>query len=156
MEDTIRNCPDCGKYHKRKTIRCEKCHLKLHPRKNPQVYYSCSKCGDNFDPPKRRALCSTCDYQYNGKKRLIKYKENQRLKKEELLDEFYKNGCSICDIKNRVVLQAHHKVPHLKTFSIGNAFQNSSISAFKAELAKCAPLCANCHLLVHAGQAVVE
>ena len=59
-------------------------------------------------------------------------------------------GCQICQEKEPVVLDLHHRDP-LEKDKDPSTLRNYSTERLKAEIRKCAVLCANCHRKVHAG-----
>jgi hypothetical protein len=65
-------------------------------------------------------------------------------------------GCSRCSEKHPATLDFHHIDLSTKEFTIGEA-RNRKLSEarFKAELAKCIVLCANCHRKEHYTKAFV-
>jgi hypothetical protein len=71
--------------------------------------------------------------------------------KDEVL-EWKKQGCLHCGNKEPVVLAAHHRDPDQKTNTINRLIANrAGKETIRRELAKCDCVCANCHLMVHAG-----
>lgn len=67
--------------------------------------------------------------------------------------------CSICkQIYSDTVYDCHHLNPEQKDISISSIQTNGAKSWYKIrdELRKCCLLCANCHRLVHSGEAIVE
>ena len=65
-------------------------------------------------------------------------------------------GCVICGEKDPVVIQFHHVDPKKKSFDIGFLLGSKmSEQRLEEELDKCVPLCANCHMRVHAGTATL-
>lgn len=111
--------------------------------------------------------CQTCknernralnkrDPGYFGKKRSEERKVNRsppkpidnRKQVRLLIDLFYSNGCVLCEETDEDVLQAHHV--HSKDKLISRMVANNHLAlSVKAELEKCIPLCANCHIRVH-------
>lgn len=62
-------------------------------------------------------------------------------------------GCADCGESRPVVLQLHHRNPKLKSFVIGTNLSAKAWSQeVEYEIAKCDVLCANCHILRHAGE----
>jgi hypothetical protein len=79
-------------------------------------------------------------------------KARDRIRKE--LDEYRKTlTCSRCGTSDWRVLQFHHRDPSVKTRNVA-AFQ--SRKGLEREIAKCDVLCANCHLIVHYEQKLVN
>lgn len=60
-------------------------------------------------------------------------------------------GCRICGEEDVDVIEAHHIHPEEKAFTIAGGARNRSPLVFAAELAKCVPLCCNCHRRVELG-----
>lgn len=59
-----------------------------------------------------------------------------------------KDGCILC--KSMYNLQLHHIDPDSKLFAIGDYDRfTMSIEILEAEIAKCVPLCSQCHHLIH-------
>lgn len=68
------------------------------------------------------------------------------------LTTFRAAGCSVCGEHAACCMDAHHRDPSTKEFTLGTACRNRvGIARFKAELAKCVCVCANCHRKLHAG-----
>ena len=60
-------------------------------------------------------------------------------------------ACQLCGEDDPLVLDFHHVAPATgKRFTIGS-FGRRSVSAVRAEVCKCALICANCHRRVNAG-----
>jgi hypothetical protein len=74
--------------------------------------------------------------------------EHQRRRKQKCID--YKGGkCERCGYNKSInSLVFHHKIPTLKTFSIGTR-KTRNWETVKAELDKCNLICANCHGEIH-------
>lgn len=82
---------------------------------------------------------------------MVLLKKNYIKAVQDILDDFYRNGCRSCDEKDTICLDAHHLNPKTKTFAIG------SIRALRPkreilieEINKCICLCKNCHAKLHA------
>lgn len=85
-------------------------------------------------------------------KRVKKVTRAYKLRVNELLKAFRANGCSVCPEKAPCCLDAHHRDPKKKDFSVGTACSNKmSLKKIEAELRKCACVCKNCHAKIHAG-----
>lgn len=68
---------------------------------------------------------------------------------KELVAGWKAQGCIICGESEACCLDAHHREPD---FTIGEAIRRKlSPRRVKAELRKCACLCANCHRKLHKG-----
>lgn len=75
----------------------------------------------------------------------------RRLVKRILVEEAG-GACRICGYDRAVeALAFHHLEPSTKAFGIGQTGSTRSITASRAEAAKCVLLCANCHAEVEAG-----
>lgn len=72
----------------------------------------------------------------------------------EALDKFYEPGCSNCGIKDKDLLVPHHKDPSEKLYYVPLLVRRKGtrFKTFELELAKCIPLCWNCHKKLHAGE----
>lgn len=58
--------------------------------------------------------------------------------------------CAICGEKEEICLDLHHEDPDAKEYSMSRLSQeNFGNEKWKAEIAKCTILCANCHRKVH-------
>ena len=65
-------------------------------------------------------------------------------------------ACAICGYdRSPHALQFHHLEPSDKTFGLGAGGLTRSLDRARAEAAKCALLCANCHAEVEAGLATI-
>lgn len=58
-------------------------------------------------------------------------------------------ACRDCGVNNRIVLQFHHRDPAQKKAEVMSLA--TSTKRFWEEVAKCDLVCANCHLIRHAG-----
>lgn len=61
-------------------------------------------------------------------------------------------GCLICAESDPVVIEAHHVDPRLKSALVSRLVTGGNMGLLVSELAKCVPLCSNCHTRLHAGQ----
>lgn len=88
-----------------------------------------------------------CRYCYSKTKKILVEKY------QKVLDDYkIKNGCIKCGIKDYRVLEFHHLSN--KEFSIGNArYNHFGIDRVRKEIKKCVVICANCHRILHYGQA---
>ena len=99
----------------------------------------CKLCNNKFESYENRgrARCGSCNTKirrYRAKSAAIKYLGGK---------------CSKCGWQgNQAALQFHHTNSKNKDFIIGNV-ANKSWESIKAELKKCALLCANCHSIAH-------
>jgi DNA-directed RNA polymerase subunit RPC12/RpoP len=76
----------------------------------------------------------------------------RRRKVKDILVAEAGGACAGCGYSRYVgALHFHHRDPAEKTFSLSHAGVTRSISAARAEAAKCVLLCANCHAEVEAG-----
>jgi hypothetical protein len=60
-------------------------------------------------------------------------------------------GCVVCPERRLACIDLHHLDPELKAFSVAKVTEHG-LEEVRAEIAKCVPLCANCHRLFHAGE----
>lgn len=60
-------------------------------------------------------------------------------------------GCTLCGESDPDVIEAHHVRPEEKVFTLSGGARRRSPLVFAAELAKCVPLCRNCHRRVELG-----
>jgi hypothetical protein len=75
-------------------------------------------------------------------------------RKLKLLIEAIKKekGCAICKETDPIVLVFHHLDSSKKDFAISKAIGTRySVKRILHEIEKCAVVCANCHLRIHAG-----
>lgn len=73
---------------------------------------------------------------------------------EDLILSVYPNlSCTVCGYSRcSKAIEFHHIDPRTKLFNISQVTKNRvNKEVFLAELAKCIPLCANCHREFHAG-----
>jgi len=77
----------------------------------------------------------------------------KRRKKLRLMAREYKGGkCIICGYNKCLeALEFHHRDPKKKDFGLSVRGLTRSWEKIKAEIDKCALICANCHREVHAG-----
>ena len=112
----------------------------------------CSKCGKELpitdfyfrDKAKgtRRSECKYCHCK--------KVKEDYQKKREGFNEIKKQCSCAKCGDTRDYVLDFHHKNPEEKSFTIGRASNhNCSIEILEKEIAKCIPLCSNCHREFH-------
>lgn len=60
------------------------------------------------------------------------------------------HGCIICGEKDPSCIEFHHIDKETKEFGISDAIRNGySIQRILNELAKCIPVCSNCHKKIH-------
>ena len=122
----------------------------------------CSDCKielnlDNFPYDKSRdrffSVCKDCTAirtEAYRQKHPEKWREASRkhsIKYNSLVNEWKSQGCIKCGDKRTHVIDCHHKDPATKSFSIGTAIRG--IKPLQKELAKCIPLCSNCHRDFH-------
>lgn len=90
------------------------------------------------------------------KKHLARVRRNDkryRTERKLLVASFKKKGCLVCPEKDPVCIHAHHTLAQTKKFNIADGVKRKvGLGKLKEELAKCVPLCANCHLKLHAGR----
>jgi acetylornithine/succinyldiaminopimelate/putrescine aminotransferase len=79
-------------------------------------------------------------------------KKRYRQQRQEMLDKFRAQGCVACGEMEPACIDAHHTDPKVKGFTLASG-KTAGVApgAFAEELAKCVPLCANCHRKLHAG-----
>jgi hypothetical protein len=79
----------------------------------------------------------------------------RRRAKQKLVDEAG-GRCQICGYERYLgALQFHHLDPSRKEFSLSRRGCTRSFAELKAEAAKCALLCANCHAEIESGVAAL-
>jgi hypothetical protein len=68
------------------------------------------------------------------------------------LDEIRISGCCLCDEKEIICLDFHHKDPTRKEAEIATLSRRGwSWKRIKNEIDKCVVVCSNCHRKIHAG-----
>jgi hypothetical protein len=119
------------------TLHCQQC-KQYKPRE-------CFAPASRHAKHERRGNCLEC-----GRKRLAALAQKERAGKRVLLDRTRRsNACQICGEYEPVVLDFHHLDPATKVYQIMQ--KATSVRTLRAELMKCAVLCANCHRRLHAG-----
>ena len=81
-------------------------------------------------------------------------KENQisYKRRKQIVDEAKNHPCIICNKEfPSVVMDLIHVDPSPKTYSVSKLLQFAGYQQLKAEIDKCAPICANCHRLLEHG-----
>ena len=59
-------------------------------------------------------------------------------------------SCSVCGIRDPMVLENHHIHPEQKSYSVGSMVSKQMpIKAIQEEIRKTVPLCSNCHIRTH-------
>ncbi len=86
-------------------------------------------------------------YRQKNQDKWKKQSKNHSLRRKEMIDNWKLQGCSKCKDKRHYIIDAHHKDPNKKDFSIGESA--NGINKTKKELEKCIPLCSNCHREFH-------
>lgn len=85
-------------------------------------------------------------------KRTRRNEDLRRVKVDQILAEFRKNGCALCPEKEPCCMSAHHLDPGSKDFPVGEAKAiGVSLKRLQEELKKCICVCENCHRKIHAG-----
>jgi predicted HNH restriction endonuclease len=88
-------------------------------------------------------------YQRNKKYYFQKNKEDgakRRVAYRKLKESL---SCSKCGFKHPAAIDFHHVDPSTKSGSIAHMISDNRIPKAMAEIAKCIPLCANCHRILH-------
>lgn len=99
-----------------------------------------------------RKLYADPKYMEGQRTRVKTYKDKIRVEHTKLIDEFKKDGCSLCSEKTPCCLSAHHVGSSKKEHRISAAWRRGlGVERFRNELAKCICLCENCHRKVHCG-----
>ncbi len=77
------------------------------------------------------------------------YKKAQRAITLEYIRSFKESSCcELCGESATVCLDFHHRTASEKSFSLSDA-KDQTFDAIKAEIRKCAVVCANCHRVIH-------
>ncbi len=90
---------------------------------------------------------------YADRKEYLKSAVTKRRKSLRIMARKYKGGkCMICGY-NRCLeaLDFHHLDPKKKVFGLSEKGRTYSWEKIRAEIDKCALICANCHREIHAG-----
>ena len=110
------------------------------------------------DPVKRREAHSKYMREVWYPKNKVKHKKsvgkNKKQYKQQcrdMISEFRKNGCLLCEEKTPCCLSAHHVDSETKDVTVAFLAASVQPKKLKKELAKCVCLCENCHRKVHAG-----
>jgi len=81
------------------------------------------------------------------------YQARKKARRDELsewLNDIKKTlSCKRCGNNDYRVLDFHHRDEREKEFTIGDALKRLGPERILKEIAKCDPLCANCHRIVH-------
>lgn len=131
---------------------------KRHPKRKPQ--HSCKECSAPVNA-KRRYCSDTCKDLHVRRRKAERNAEaipnkvhvSSRRQKLKALAVEYKGGqCELCGYSRCLrALEFHHRDPNEKDFAIGSKGVTRSWEKTKAEVDKCALLCANCHREIHDG-----
>jgi hypothetical protein len=73
-------------------------------------------------------------------------------RKKRLADLKADRACEECGFDDPRALTFHHRDPTTKEFAIATKAWQVSWDRLLAEIAKCDVLCANCHMIHHAGE----
>lgn len=98
-------------------------------------------------------ISNNASYKVSPKRRnKIKERNNSVAKYARLFVTRYKRfcGCRLCGEREPVALDLHHLNPNEKDDEVARLMRYG-MKVLKAEIRKCAVLCANCHRKVHAG-----
>lgn len=91
------------------------------------------------------------DHKEYKKAESAKYNKLATIKIRNLLHEYKsERGCSMCDEKDPICLEFHHRNEKKKLFNIGAYSKHRhSWSNILKEIEKCDLVCANCHRKIH-------
>lgn len=71
---------------------------------------------------------------------------------QEIIYEWKRQGCCVCAESALCCIDAHHKNQKEKDHNIGKlVYGAKALTTIPKELAKCIPICANCHRKYHDG-----
>tara|TARA_B100000282_G_C31344176_1_gene314799 strand:+ start:90 stop:443 length:354 start_codon:yes stop_codon:yes gene_type:complete len=88
----------------------------------------------------------------NGK--TLKRNQVSAKRKKQMVIDAKSHACVICNkTYPHQCMDLHHIDPDTKISGIAELMRIASYKTLKEEIDKCAPLCANCHRLLHAGLA---
>lgn len=119
--------------------RCVKCDSEFKPVRASQKFCSVG-CSKVHLTPEDKAKASSMAV--SKRRRLLK----------KMAVEHLGGKCVCCGYSRCIeALEFHHKDPSQKDFSVSGSGATRSWELVKAEIEKCALLCANCHREVHAG-----
>lgn len=96
----------------------------------------------------------------NRQKHMARIRRNDSRYRREVakaLSQFRSSGCRKCGELTQCCLDAHHRNPAEKDFTLAVAKRRKlALSKVISELAKCICVCANCHRKIHAGIISIE
>ena len=126
--------------------RCSKCKQE----KELTEFYKLKRSGDGLQSQCKQ--CANGYYKAEGtmEKYKVRVKKQQQGKREWLTEYKLTVKCQACDESDPCCIDFHHLDPTTKEFAISNMMAYSA-ERIEQEIAKCVPLCRNCHSKVHAG-----
>jgi len=135
----------------KKCIRCEKdkefSEFNKNKHKKDGFHNYCRKCSNEI---------TSKNYYLNKDKHISQVKKNniqRKIESRKVVDEFKKNGCSVCSEKDESCLDFHHLDPKTKKHSVAKLANGTySVKTVLEEIKKCIVLCANCHRKYHANK----
>lgn len=72
---------------------------------------------------------------------------------QAIIHEWKRQGCCVCGESALCCIDAHHKNQSEKEHNIGQlVYGAKALTVIPKELAKCIPICSNCHKKYHAGE----
>jgi hypothetical protein len=126
---------------------CEACFRELEAERQQQLREArqkaevCTQCGDELSE-RSSWLCDRCLELQNQRK----HKARRRARR--YYNKWKEQGCVRCGYNACIdAIDAHHPDPNSKSHSPSEI---RTIGEMKRELAKCIPLCKNCHTELHA------
>lgn len=97
----------------------------------------------DFGPKGKKWRCRKC---------AVEWTDRARKKAKLTLIEEHGGGCQICGYnRSPRALGFHHLDPATKSFTLSDQARTYSLARQREEAAKCALLCANCHMEVEDG-----
>lgn len=77
------------------------------------------------------------------------WQKRRRAENKDLFASLFGHTCSVCEaIVHPAALDFHHRDPSAKSFGITKS-SGRSLDTLMEELAKCDPICSNCHRELH-------
>lgn len=110
----------------------------------------CPRCSTGFEPRYHHQVY--CTRKCGCRQVAAKYRRKTRHRNAQYIrEDKQRRGCNRCPERRVPCLDYHHVDRATKT-DIINRMMESSFPRFKAELAKCELLCANCHRVEEASR----
>lgn len=100
-----------------------------------------------------RKRCENPKYLARKRKLTADWRKRRVSECQAIIREWKMQGCCVCGESALCCIDAHHKNQKEKEHNIGHlVYGAKALEAIPKELAKCIPICANCHRKYHAGE----